>query len=75
MVCNGSRVLQLKVLFTPYIFRQGCHGCQAFVLVQDHVVDYLVDHASLKPLPDDDHWLKKANNRINNIRKSNITIR
>lgn len=41
----------------------------------DTLVDYLVDHARVIHVPDDDDWKVNANERIDDIRKQDITLK
>lgn len=41
----------------------------------DTLVDYLVDHARAIHVPDDDDWKVNANERIDDIRKQDITFK
>ena len=45
------------------------------VQVDNAAVDFLVDHLSLRMLANDPQWKTKANERIENIRKANVTFR
>ncbi|KAH3857705.1 uncharacterized protein LOC127871485 isoform X2 [Dreissena polymorpha] len=50
-------------------------GCFIRVQVADLNADHVVDDVSLVAVPDIKDWRAQANERIENIRKSNITIR
>ena len=53
----------------------GYHACNVHVQVDNAAVNFLVDHLSLRMLANDPQWKTKANERIENIRKANVTFR
>jgi len=51
------------------------HGCQVTVTVTDVHTEYVVDDASLEVVSDIPTWRSDAQQRIENIRKSDVTVR
>ncbi|XP_061166383.1 uncharacterized protein LOC133175304 [Saccostrea echinata] len=53
----------------------GTTSATIFLEILSIDVNYLMDSASLQPLQHDSHWISKAHNRINKLRKAPVTIK
>ncbi|XP_060607339.1 anti-sigma-I factor RsgI6-like [Ruditapes philippinarum] len=89
MTClgNNGHKIYLKFGHDPYVrlntwtllggihqVPQGAHACQVVIQVKDPSVNYLVDHTSLQVVPENANWRTEANARIEELRKSDITV-
>ena len=63
----GTRLLDLY--FTAW------HQVRVYIQGPDPGIDFLVDDISLREIPENPYWRQEANQRIENFRKSNFTLR
>ena len=61
--------------FVCFYFFSEFSRTRVFIQINDAYVDYFVDTASLVELPDRPEWRAEAEERIENIRKNDVTLK
>ena len=72
-ICLSDPMIYKNFLY--FILYLAWYKLRIYIQGPDPGIEFLVDDLSLKEIPENLNWKTEANQRIDNIRKSNFTLR